>query len=234
MGCLNEAGGTDRLAADAFGISANHSLPLAVGGCGNCQGNGQCRSHKEDETCGSHKHDDGHDHEHNHGHGTGKAASLLDAPEHVLSTLEKDGSRRWLWPRLAKGNHWKHRRWVGWALVAFFVTLPHLRVAGKPPLLIDIPARQLTVLGHTFLPTDTVLLALGMLSVFLSIMTVTTLAGRVWCGWGCPQTVYMEFLFRPIDRFFEGTKGHGGKPRRKPTGMLALARFAIYLVLSMA
>lgn len=237
MGCLNEAGSSDRLATDGFASPANHSLPLAVGGCGKCQGNGQCGSHKHDVTSESHKHDE-HEHEHAHQHAhdqdAAKSASLLDAPDHVLSTLEKDGSRRWLWPRLATGNHWKHRRWLGWALIAFFVTLPHLRVAGKPPLLIDIPARQLIVLGHTFLPTDTVLLALGMLSVFLSIMTVTTLAGRVWCGWGCPQTVYMEFLFRPIDRFFEGTSGHGGKPRRKPTGVMALARFGIYLILSMA
>lgn len=159
---------------------------------------------------------------------------LLDAPEHVLSTLEKDGSRRWLWPRLATGRYWNRRRWFGYALIAFFVTLPHLRYAGKPPLLLDIPARQLTVMGHTFLPTDTLLLALGMVSVFLTIMATTTLTGRVWCGWACPQTVYTEFLFRPIDRLFEGTKGRGGKPRRTVTGPLAVARFAIYAILSMA
>jgi len=167
-------------------------------------------------------------------HGTtSEGSALLDAPEHVLSTLEKDGSRRWIWPRLSKGRFWNRRRWFGYALIAFFVTLPHLRIAGKPPLLLDIPARQLVILGQTFLPTDTVLLALGMLGIFLGIMSLTTLAGRVWCGWACPQTVYMEFLFRPIDRFFEGTKGHGGKPRRTITGAMAVARFAIYLLLAM-
>lgn len=160
--------------------------------------------------------------------------AMLDSPEHVLSTLEKDGSRRWLWPRLAKGRFWHRRRWFGYALIAFFVTLPHLRFAGKPPLLLDIPARQLIVMGNTFLPTDTLLLAFGVMGVFLSIMAMTTLTGRVWCGWACPQTVYMEYLFRPIDRLFEGTKGHGGKPRRSVEGVLAVARFAIYLVLAMA
>ncbi len=226
MGCQNFAGDTHRHATSALGAATHSDLPLAIGGCGKCQGTGACAS----DGARSHK-PSAHE---PHANITGAASTLLDAPEHVLSTLEKDGSRRWLWPRLVMGEHWKHRRWLGWALIAFFVTLPHLRVAGKPPLLIDIPARQLIVLGHTFLPTDTVLLALGMLSVFLSIMTVTTLAGRVWCGWGCPQTVYMEFLFRPIDRFFEGTRGHGGKPRKSLSGLASIARIAIYVVLSMA
>lgn len=160
--------------------------------------------------------------------------ALLGAPQHVLSTLERDGSRRWLRPRVAAGRHWNRRRWLGYMLIVFFVALPHLRIAGKPPLLLDIPARQLIVLGQTFLPTDTLLLALGILSVLLVIMSVTTLSGRVWCGWACPQTVYMEFLFRPIDRLFEGTVGRGGKPRRLSSGWLAIGRFAIYLVLAMA
>ncbi len=163
-----------------------------------------------------------------------EASSTIPASEHVLSTLDRDGSRRWLFPRLATGKFWHRRRWFGYALIAFFVTLPHLRIAGKPPLLLDIPARQLIVMGSTFLPTDTLLLALGMLGGFLVIMSMTTLAGRVWCGWACPQTVYMEFLFRPIDRWFQRTRGHGGKPRQTMSGAMAVARLAIYLLLAMA
>ncbi len=160
--------------------------------------------------------------------------SLLPSPDHVLSTLEKDGSRRWLWPKLSPGRFWSRRRWVGYALIAFFVALPHLRISGKPAFLIDIPARQLIVAGYTFLPTDTLLVAFGGISIFLTIMLSTALAGRVWCGWFCPQTVYMEFLFRPIDRLFEGTKGRGGAPRRSIIGPLAILRYVIYLILAMA
>ena len=64
--------------------------------------------------------------------------------------------------------------------------------------------------GHTFLPTDTLLLALTMLTAFISIVFITAVTGRAWCGWACPQTVYIEFLFRPIDRLFDGTTGKGG------------------------
>lgn len=159
-------------------------------------------------------------------------STLLDAPEHVLSTLESDGSRRWLFPRLSTGNLWKRRRVLAYFLIIFFVVLPHLRMPnGKPVILLDIVARKFVFFGHTFLPTDTLLLTLLMLAGFISIVYATAVAGRLWCGWACPQTVYMEFLFRPIDRFFEGTTGKGGKPKTKPTGGVAVARFLVYFVL---
>ncbi|MFK8111624.1 MAG: cytochrome c oxidase accessory protein CcoG [Rubripirellula sp.] len=159
--------------------------------------------------------------------------ALLDAPEHVLSTLEKDGSRRWLQPKLSKGSLWHKRRIVAYILMVVFVAIPHLRLAGKPILLLDIAAREFTILGKTFLPTDTLLLALLMLTVFVSVILVTAIAGRAWCGWGCPQTVYMEFLFRPIDRLFHGTVGKGGKPLGEIAAWKRLARIVVYLLLCM-
>ncbi|MCG8652886.1 MAG: cytochrome c oxidase accessory protein CcoG [Pirellulales bacterium] len=158
---------------------------------------------------------------------------LLDAPEHVLSTLESDGSRRWLHPRLAQGKWWRRRRVLAYFLILFFVALPHLRIGGNPVVLLDITARKFVLGGHTFLPTDTLLLALLIVAVLVTIVFATAITGRVWCGWGCPQTVYMEFLFRPIDRLFEGSIGKGGKPKRQVTGVLAVARFLVYLVLCM-
>ena len=160
-------------------------------------------------------------------------SNLLDAPAQVLSTLESDGSRRWLFPRLAKGSLWKRRRGVAYFLIVFFIALPHLRIQGKPVILLDIVSRKFVFFGHTFLPTDTLLLTLLMLAGFITIVYATAVAGRVWCGWACPQTVYMEFLFRPIDRFFQGTTGKGGKPKRKPVGLMAAARYLIYLLLCM-
>lgn len=162
-----------------------------------------------------------------------KSSAFLQPEEHVLSTLEHDGSRRWLYPRLATGNLWNARRIVAWGLIAIFTLIPHLRYAGKPLVLLDIPHRRFTILGFTFLPTDTLLLALAMVSLFVTIFLVTALVGRVWCGWACPQTVYMEFLFRPIDRWFEGTAGKGGRPKTALSGWRFWGRFLVYLVLCM-
>src|SRR6056297_2847081 len=158
---------------------------------------------------------------------------LLAPPEHVLSTLEADGSRRWLRPKLSTGRWWNRRRIVAYILMVVFVAIPHIRIGGKPLILLDVVAREFTVLGKTFYPTDTVVLAMLMLSVLISIVLLTALVGRAWCGWGCPQTVYMEFLFRPIDRFFEGTVGKGGQPRSRRGGFWSVARFAVYLLLCM-
>lgn len=163
--------------------------------------------------------------------GSHAGQSLLRPEEHVLSTLEADGSRRWMFPRLATGFFWNYRRSIAYLLIAVFTLIPHLRWHCKPLILLDITTRRFTILGYTFLPTDTLLLALLMVTVFLIIFLSTALLGRVWCGWACPQTVYMEFLFRPIDRLFQGTRGKGGKPKQSLTGLRSLGRFLVYLLL---
>ncbi len=159
-----------------------------------------------------------------------RSDSLLSPAEKVLPTLHSDGSRIWIIPSLARGILWKRRRWLAYGLIAFFVTLPHLRIGGKPYILLDIASRQFTFLGHTFYPTDTPLVACLMLMAFFSVMLVTALAGRVWCGWGCPQTVYLEFLFRPIDRFFANTVGRGGRSRKTLQPLAMVGKFVVYLV----
>jgi polyferredoxin len=135
---------------------------------------------------------------------------LLRPEERVLSTLNDDGSRRWLAPKVSPGRFWHRRRIVGWALIVVFAVIPWLRLNDKPLILLDVMTRRFVFFGTTFRPTDTLLLALLMLSVFVGIFLLTALFGRVWCGWACPQTVYMEFLYRPIERLFLGA-GYGNR-----------------------
>ncbi|MFI4915360.1 MAG: cytochrome c oxidase accessory protein CcoG [Phycisphaerales bacterium JB060] len=152
-------------------------------------------------------------------------------PERVLSTLNADGTRRWLRPRPSNGRWLNRRRIVGYALIALFVLLPHLRVAGKPPLLLNILEREFTFFGTTLYPTDTLLLALLLITIALSIFFFTAMFGRVWCGWGCPQTVYLELVFRPVERFFQGTPGKS-KGRFGAAG--GLLKMLVYVVLAFA
>jgi polyferredoxin len=93
---------------------------------------------------------------------------------------------------------------VGYGLIATFALLPFLRLRGRPLVLLDVAHREFTLGGRVFLATDGVLLMLLMLTLFVGIIWLSTLLGRAWCGWGCPQTVYMELLYRPLERLLEG------------------------------
>ena len=132
------------------------------------------------------------------------APRLLDAPERVLPTLNQDGTRRWIRPRTAYGAFRRRRHAVAWALMAVFLLVPYLSWNGRPLVLLDLPRREFTLLGTTFLPTETVLVQLLALALGIGILLFTALLGRAWCGWACPQTVYMEFLFRPLEYALEG------------------------------
>jgi cytochrome c oxidase accessory protein FixG len=152
----------------------------------------------------------------------------------VLATLNADGSRRWIRPKPSHGAYWNKRRTVAWVLMALFLGLPHLRIAGRPAIFLDLPRREFTFFGVTFLPTDTLLLMLLGLSILVGIFLATALFGRVWCGWACPQTVWMEFLFRPIERWLEGGWNAGrvlDRDRRWFTPR-RLAKYAIYALLA--
>ncbi len=157
------------------------------------------------------------------------------ASERVLPTLNQDGTRNWIRPKPATGPWWRRRRIVAYLLMVVFFAIPQVTIRGKPSVLLDIPHRQFTIMGTTFLPTDTLLLMLLLGSCLIAIFLFSALFGRVWCGWACPQTVYMEFLFRPLERLLEGGRsgsavldreGRRFHPRR-------LLKHAVYLVLSL-
>lgn len=135
--------------------------------------------------------------------------------ERVLSTLNQDGTRHYIRPKLAHGRFLTRRRIVGYALIALFVFLPRLRIDGNPALMLDIVGRKIHVFGAMFRPSDSLALAFLGITIVATVFLVTALFGRVWCGWACPQTVYMELVFRPVERLFEGSRGQRASwPRR--------------------
>jgi cytochrome c oxidase accessory protein FixG len=156
--------------------------------------------------------------------------SLLKPNERVLSTLNEDGSRRWLKPRPSRGRFWWWRRIVAYALIAIFAITPFTKVNGKQTILLDLMNREFTFFGKTLYPHDTLLLGLFLIMLFVTIFLVTALFGRVWCGWICPQTVYMEYVFRPIERLFEGDPSK--RTPRKQLGLRRVLRFVVYLIVS--
>lgn len=153
----------------------------------------------------------------------------------VLPTLNEDGSRNWIRPKPSPGNWWRRRQVVAYALMVVFFAIPHIRIGGRPAFLMSFPKREFNLMGWTFLPTDTLLFMLFLFSTVIGIFLLTALFGRAWCGWACPQTVYLEFLFRPIERLFEG--GYAGSRKLDREGRFwgprRVAKYAVYALLSL-
>jgi cytochrome c oxidase accessory protein FixG len=133
--------------------------------------------------------------------GSGRGEAHADGP---MATLRRDGTRRWIHPTVARGRYHRARAIVAGILVATYLGLPHLSLSSKPAVLLDLSSRQFTFLGKTLFATDTAWLAAFLVFGVVSVALLTALLGRVWCGWACPQTIYMEFVFRPIEALFEG------------------------------
>lgn len=154
------------------------------------------------------------------------------AKERVLPTLNTDGTRRRIRPRLYQGPRERGRRITAIALMVLFAGLPFVKVGGKPLLLLDVVRREFTVFGRTFLPTDGVLLMLLLLSIFVAVFLTTALVGRGWCGWACPQTVYMEYLFRPIERLFEGSRENQIRLDQRGPNLARVAKNVVFLLVA--
>ncbi|MBP1635763.1 MAG: cytochrome c oxidase accessory protein CcoG, partial [Acidobacteria bacterium] len=127
------------------------------------------------------------------------------APEEdLLYSLSADGKRKFMHPVVHAGRFWKIRRAIAYALAAAFFALPHIPVGGYPAVMLDIVNRRSHVFGATFYPTDTLILVSLGFGVIVTVFFVASSFGRMWCGYSCPQTVWLEFFFRPIEAFLEG------------------------------
>jgi cytochrome c oxidase accessory protein FixG len=121
-----------------------------------------------------------------------------------LATADKEGHRRWVYPKKPRGPWHRRRAWLSVALIAVMFAGPWIRIQGNPLLMINIIERRFSILGQIFWPQDTVIFAVAMLVFITGIILFTTAFGRLWCGWTCPQTVMMEMVFRKIEYLIEG------------------------------
>ena len=133
-----------------------------------------------------------------------KSKNIFDLDPERLATTDEQGHRVYLYPEDVKGI-WKKRRTIFyWFLIVFYLVLPWFYINGKPLLMINIFQREFTVLGSTLHGVEPVLFFLVVASGLFFIAFVTSLFGRVWCGWACPQTVFIQTIFMGVESFIEG------------------------------
>ncbi|MCF8374340.1 MAG: cytochrome c oxidase accessory protein CcoG [Bacteroidales bacterium] len=121
-----------------------------------------------------------------------------------ISTIDKQGKREWVFPKKPSGKLHNYRLIVGWIFLAFFFVSPFIKLNGEPLLLINIIERRFILFGNIFWPQDTFIFAIMMLTILVFIVVFTVALGRIWCGWACPQTLFMEILFRKVEYLIDG------------------------------
>ncbi len=121
-----------------------------------------------------------------------------------LATVTKEGKRNWIYPRKPSGKIYNARTIVSLFLLAFLVIVPFIKINGHQFLLFDFLSRQFILFGIPFGPHDFHLFVLAMIAIIVFIILFTVVFGRVFCGWACPQTIFMEMVFRKIEYWIEG------------------------------
>jgi cytochrome c oxidase accessory protein FixG len=121
-----------------------------------------------------------------------------------LATVDKSGKRKWIYPKMPKGVFYQYRKYVSYVLLIILFGLPWIKVGGKPFVLLNILGRKFILFGVYFSPQDFYLFVIAMLIGIIFIALFTVIFGRLFCGWVCPQTIFMEMVYRRIEYAIEG------------------------------
>ncbi|MEL6925907.1 MAG: 4Fe-4S binding protein, partial [Bacteroidota bacterium] len=121
-----------------------------------------------------------------------------------IATVDQQGKRIWIFPKMPKGQLYEYRKYVSYLLLAFLFGMPWIKVGGEPLLLFNILERRFIIFGLYFGPQDFYLFVLAMLIFLVFIVLFTVVFGRLFCGWVCPQTIFMEMVYRRIEYWLEG------------------------------
>lgn len=121
-----------------------------------------------------------------------------------LGTTNADGSRAFVYQADVRGKWRVRRNWTHAVLLVFFLVMPWLRYGGEQMVHLDVVHRKFVFFGHIFWSHDVPIFFLLLLLVFIAVIFVTSIWGRVWCGWACPQTVFIDAVYKRIERFVEG------------------------------
>jgi len=133
-----------------------------------------------------------------------------------IATVDEKGKRIWMYPKKPKGKFFNKRQVFSYTVLALLFAIPHIKIGGEPLLLFNFLERKFTIFGKVFWPQDFHLFAIAMIAAIVFVTLFTVVYGRVFCGWACPQTVFMEMVFRRIEYFIEGDWTKQKKLNKQP------------------
>jgi cytochrome c oxidase accessory protein FixG len=121
-----------------------------------------------------------------------------------IATVDKEGKRQWVYAKKVSGKWFNRRQIIAYSLLALLFVGPFIKINGEPILMLNIIERKFVILGQIFWPEDSYLFAIGMLAFVVLIIVFTVVFGRLFCGWVCPQTIFLEMVFRRIEFLIDG------------------------------
>lgn len=133
-----------------------------------------------------------------------------------IGTIDDSGKRNFIFPKKPKGTFYNLRTYVSWVLLFFMFAAPFIKIKGNQFLLFNVIERKFHIFGFPFWPQDFHLLVISMLVSVVFIILFTVVFGRIFCGWICPQTIFMEMVFRKVEYFIEGDRAKQIKLQKQP------------------
>ena len=133
-----------------------------------------------------------------------------------VATISKEGKRNYINPKKPKGRLYNLRTRFSILYLIIFFTLPFIKVNGEPIFMLNVLERKFILFGMIFWPQDFFIFAIGMLTFVVFVIVFTVVFGRIFCGWACPQTIFMEMVFRKVEYLIDGDAGKQRQLRQMP------------------
>ena len=153
-----------------------------------------------------------------------------------IGTIDKEGKRAWVYPKKPSGKYYNNRKLVSYFLLAFLIAAPFIKISGNQFLLFNVLERRFNIFGYPFWPQDFHIFVISMIVGIIFITLFTVVFGRVFCGWVCPQTIFMEMVFRRIEYWIDGDRPKQMKLRKQQWNAekirKRLLKWSIFLIIS--
>jgi cytochrome c oxidase accessory protein FixG len=144
-----------------------------------------------------------------------------------IGTIGEDGKRAWVFPKKPSGKWYNYRKYVSYFLLAFLLAAPFVKISGNQFLMFNVLERRFNIFGFPFWPQDFHLFVISMIIGVIFIALFTVAFGRIFCGWMCPQTIFLEMVFRRIEYMIDGDRGAQMKLDRQPWNAEKIRKRAI-------
>ena len=125
----------------------------------------------------------------------------------TIGTIDEEGNRKFIFPKKPSGRFYDYRKWVSYFLLIILVANPFIKINGNQFMMFNILERRFNIFGFPFWPQDIYLFVLFIIIGVVFVILFTVIFGRIFCGWVCPQTIFLEMVFRRIEYWIEGDRG---------------------------